>query len=106
MKRLLRPGCTLIGERLVGMLDPEEVEGVLDRADATTAMSLEPRSDWPEHLPSLNSVSATYQFVDEESHEPVEPRVAVVRQSHGFVTRELDGAKLQWMVLRQRWVGT
>jgi hypothetical protein len=97
-------GCILVGERLVGMLDLEEIEDVLDRADVLSGMPLEPRRDWPAHLPSLNSITATYRFVDEDSHEPVEPRVTGVRQTHGFLTRELDGTPLQWQVIRQRWV--
>jgi hypothetical protein len=38
------------------------------------------------------------------THEPVEPRVSGVRQTHGFFTRELDGVQVQWQVVRQRWV--
>ncbi len=97
-------GCTIVGERLVDVVDLNEIEGVLDRADVMSHVSIEPRTNWPEHLPSLNSVSVTYCFVDDGTREPVEPRVSGTRQTHGFVTRELDGVQVQWQVVRQRWV--
>ncbi len=97
-------GCTLVGDRLVDVVDLDEIEGVLDRADVMSHVSIEPRADWPEHLPSLNSCSVIYRLVDDDTHEPVEPQVSGSRQTHGFVTRELDGAQVQWQVVRQRWV--
>ena len=97
-------GCTIIGERLVEMIDLDEIEDVLDRADVMSDVPIGPRSDSPGHLPALNSTTVTYRFVDANTHEPVEPRVSGSRQTHGFVTRELNGMQLQWQVLRQRWV--
>ncbi len=97
-------GCVIVGEHLAGIVDLAEVESILDGADGTSGLSEGPREDWPAHHPTLNSTTQTYCFVDEETHEPVEPRVTGVRQTHGFVTRELDGVRVQWQALRQRWL--
>lgn len=77
---------------------------MLDRADVMSPMSIEPRTGWPGHLPSLNSCSVIYRLVDDDTHEPVEPQVSRSRQTHDFRTRELDGVQVQWQVVRQRWV--
>jgi hypothetical protein len=94
----------IVGEHLAEIVDLAEVETLLDGADGTSGLSGGPREDWPAHLPTLNSSTQTYCLVDEETHEPVEPRVTGVRQTRGFITRELDGVRVQWQALRQRWL--
>lgn len=96
-------GCTIVGAQLVPILDLETLEAQLDRADVLTSLPIAPRTDWPAHLPTLNSGTVTYQLVDDDTREPIEPRAVAGRQTHGFVTRELDGAALAWRVMRQRW---
>ena len=99
-------GCTLIGEQLAEILDLDAIEETLDSADATSPLLPAERTDWPKHLPSLNSRTVTYEFFDVQTHDPIAPRIGGVRQSHGFVTRELDGDQLQSKALRQHWIDT
>lgn len=95
--------CTLVGRHLIGLVNLAKLGEVLDRTDVVRGLAPAPHIAWPEHLPALNSTATTYRFVDERTHDPIEPEVASVRQTHGFITRELDGNQLAWQVLRQRW---
>jgi len=97
-------GCTLVGEGLAECLDLGTLEETLDAADMASVSPITARPDWPAHLPPLNSHAVTYRLVDEDTRLPSAPAIVESTRNHGFITKALDGDRLRWRAVRQRWV--
>lgn len=95
-------GCVIVGERLAERVDLDSLSGVMDTAEVRGSTPTIDGTRWPAHLPPLNSRVVTFQLLDEATHEPTEPRVIETRMTNGFMTREIDGVRIRWHVLRQR----
>ena len=100
-----RGGFTLVGDRLLEVVDPAALDALLDAADrdfdARPFPEFERPPGFPEPPPADCGVR-TYRFVDEKSRAPVKPAVASAGRRMGFDARGLDGEHLRWQVVRVR----
>ncbi len=94
-------GITVVGDRLLEVLDMDRLEDLLVEANRTAP----PRPTLPPEFasaPPADSRCRTYRLVDEKTRAPVPPTVVSSSWSKGFDAGNIDGDHLRWNVLRQR----
>lgn len=95
-------GIMLVGDKLIDALGGDG----LARLDETLAKE-PPPADFRvgtgfEHRPVRNSCTAFYRLIDETTGRAIDPLVDAL-QSDKFGPQLLDGDRLRWQVVRQRW---
>jgi hypothetical protein len=93
-------GFTLVGDRLLEVLDLDTLEKRLMTANWEAAPRPELPPDFPYARPQTDSHLRTYRLVDEKTGKPVEAVVLGQSWSKGFRPIGLDGDNLRWSLVR------
>jgi hypothetical protein len=96
-------GITLVGRHVLGLLDLDGLDDLLDAADQEEDGRLAGLPTWDTDRPRFDCWLRTYRVVDEETGLPIAPRVTGTRRTPGFHPAGIDGSEAEWSVVRQRW---
>jgi len=96
-------GFTLVGGELADRIDLARLDRRLEVAALHEVPGLdEMRAKVAPGLSAHDTLTVTYQLLDDRTHRPVPARVVASKRSPGFDAGSLDGGELAWRVLRLR----
>jgi hypothetical protein len=96
-------GFTLVGDRVVDLVDLDELDRALDGIEPLDHPELAAaREAWLEGRPGYDSEMIVCRVVDERRLFPVTPSCVESQRTRGFRGRMLDGDRLRLRVVRQR----
>ncbi len=96
-------GFTLVGDGLLGLVDPDDLDGLLDGARHFEHPAIaQAREAWLGDRPPYDTHTVVYRLVDDRTLRPVRPCEESSSRGYGFKGRALDGDRLRLRVVRQR----
>ncbi len=96
-------GFTLVGDRVVDLVDLDDLGRMLDAVEPFDHPDLDAaRRAWLEGRPEFDSLTMICRVVDDRTHMAVTPSCIESHRTRGFRGRMLDGDQLRFRVVRQR----
>jgi hypothetical protein len=93
-------GFTLVGDRLLSVLDPRSIDHRLSLADLDAAPRPEHPPDFPFPRVETDCVLRTYRIIDPATGEPGDAEVVEQSWTKGYRPWSLDGDHLRWSAVR------